>query len=154
MTDLATVSHIPFVEPFASVKIERCDVEEEIDFEDQIFAEEVERPITPIAFSEIPEQIDPPDSPVENFDWEPYLKINEKSKEKYKKPSTNYYCIHCFKEFNTRAKCLYHEKAKHQPKPLFEHRPFTCDRCGLTFKHKSHVINHLNVVHLRIKRKI
>jgi hypothetical protein len=121
---------MPLVSAPQNVKLEPGDEVEEIDFDDQIFAEEVERPITPVDFTEVPEQ--PLDSPEENFDWEPYLKINEKSKERNKKPASSFYCIYCFKEFNTRAKCLYHEKSKHQPKPLVEARPFTCDRCGLT----------------------
>jgi uncharacterized Zn-finger protein len=128
---------------------------EEFDFSSSAVYVEPERPITPIDTSDFLEQRhSPPESPAEAFDWEPYLKLNEKSKEKKKKQEiSSFFCTYCFKDFNTRAKCLYHEKTKHETKPEVANlRPFTCDRCGLTFKHKSHVINHLNVVHLRIKR--
>jgi hypothetical protein len=131
LSDLGTVARFPLNHPAKNMKLEPADIEEEIDFEDAIFAEECERPITPIDYPEVPVRAESP-AEEETFDWAPYLKLNEKSKEKNKKPATSFYCIHCFKEFNTRAKCLYHEKSKHQPKPLIEARPFTCDRCGMT----------------------
>lgn len=114
----------------------------------------MERAITPvdldIEHSSVPSH-SPAQSPVA-FDWEPLIALNKQSKEK-KRPKTNFYCSFCFKEFNTRAKCIYHEKMKHLPKPAnADEKHITCDRCGMKFKHRSHIINHLNVVHLRIKR--
>lgn len=91
-----------------------------------------ERPITPIELDRPPT----PASPVEAFDWEPILQLNEKSKEAQVKPKPSFFCSYCFKEFNTRAKCLYHERTKHQPKPIDDHiKPLICDRCGLKYAH-------------------
>src|SRR5690349_3911019 len=69
---------------------------------------------------------------VDVVDWEPLLELNEKSKTSKKAVQTCFFCVHCFKEFNTRAKCLYHEKSKHLTKPSVENeKKFTCDRCGV-----------------------
>lgn len=100
---------------------------DEIDFEN-LSEVEPERPITPIELDIIK-----PPSPVEAFDWQPYLELNEQTKRKNHKPKTSFFCTYCFKEFNTRAKCLYHERVKHGPKKEDDNvRPWSCDRCGLT----------------------
>ncbi|CRK94644.1 CLUMA_CG008143, isoform A [Clunio marinus] len=90
----------------------------------------------------------------DHIDLEPYLKLNKKSKECFQN-ANKFYCSFCFKDFNTLPKCMYHEKTKHAMENHLKSestKPFTCDRCGLNFKNKSHVMNHLNVVHMKIKR--
>jgi hypothetical protein len=86
--------------------------------------------------------------------WEPLLKLNEQvQSSRKKKEILTHFCSFCGGEFETRQKLLYHERTKHQPVVSSQSlRPFCCDRCGQTFKSKSHIINHLNVVHLKIKR--
>lgn len=66
-------------------------------------------------------------------EWNQLIQLNEKSKNLKMKEKAGFFCTHCFAEFNTRAKCIYHEKVKHQPKELFqdEIRKFICDRCGM-----------------------
>lgn len=137
LTELAEASFVPAPETVTNVKLEVFEeiVEnDEMDYDDfpdgEVYTDVVERPITPIEM-EILEQ---PQSPESNkaFNWEPYMKINEKSKAIKRQRKTSFFCTYCFKEFNTRAKCLYHEKVKHMPKPANDNeRPFTCDRCGL-----------------------
>lgn len=70
---------------------------------------------------------------------------------KTKQSKSSFCCSTCGQQFDTRPKLSYHERTKHintssQPKN------FTCDRCGRVLKQKSHVINHMNVVHLKVKR--
>lgn len=127
LSDLAVVSHVEQPGDVQFIKVVKKELDDdEIDFEGIV--DEKERPITPIEL----DRPAAPASPVEAFDWEPLLQLNDKSKVVRRKPKTSFFCSYCFREFNTRAKCLYHERTKHQPKPADDHiRPFTCDRCGL-----------------------
>ncbi|XP_070489884.1 gastrula zinc finger protein XlCGF7.1-like [Chironomus tepperi] len=81
---------------------------------------------------------------VEPSDIELEIEVDEPQK-------STFFCSACGQDFSTRQKLLYHEKTKHNT-CNFEPQTFTCDRCGHIFKQKSHVINHMNVVHLKIKR--
>jgi len=70
------------------------------------------------------------------------------------KPQKELFCSPCGLCFNSKTKLAQHQQAYHKMNAttVDADRPFTCDRCGHKFKNKSHMMNHLNVVHLRVKR--
>lgn len=120
---------------------------------EEILVEVIQEPNDGLIRIEVVEPESSSRSDTESIDWEPFVQLNEKSRVKSNSTGSAFLCTHCFKSFDTRAKCSYHMKTKHENKqPQNDMKSFTCDRCGTKFKHKSHVINHLNVVHLRIKR--
>lgn len=75
--------------------------------------------------------MEPPEDSVKDSVIDTEKQSNLESTTLEKVVTNNFFCSQCFKEFNTRAKCMYHEKTKHAPKPAVEtERKFTCDRCG------------------------
>lgn len=81
---------------------------------------------------------------------EPPLEVIEVAMEP--EPSTStFFCSSCGLEFDTKHKLIYHERTKHETTKI-PSTSFSCDRCGRSFKLKSHIRNHMNVVHLKIKR--
>lgn len=67
----------------------------------------------------------------DHVEWNQLVELDQKSKDLKVKDKTGFFCTHCFAEFNTRAKCIYHEKMKHRPRNSQDVKRFTCDRCGM-----------------------
>lgn len=150
LTDFAKISQAEILDVEPDIEQQKSSFEEK---ESEIFIEVIQEPTDDLFEVEFTAEEATQMSDTESICWEPLMQLNEKARTEASRTATNFYCTYCFQEFNTRAKCSYHEKTRHEPQLIDDDvKPFTCDRCGLKFKHKAHVFNHLNVVHLRIKR--